>query len=175
MAANGQSFQTWDLAGRRPLPSVEVQPTIQEVDVTADGRFVAAALELHGTRVWDRTENRVVADLRDDIGFSTDFSPDAALLASSDRGRACGCGTGPEMRASYAYVRSASRMSWPAADLDVAFSPDARRVAAVGGGGTAYVYDCHVCAPTDDLLEQADLRATRDLNAAERQRFLPDG
>ena len=175
VAANGQSFQTWDLAGRRPLPSVEVQPTIQEVDVTADGRFVAAALELHGTRVWDRTENRVVADLRDDIGSSTDFSPDGALLASSDRG------TGVRL---WDWTRDETLIRLrPFRDpdelagftSDVAFSPDGRRVAVVGSGGTAYVYDCHVCAPTDDLLEQADLGATRDLNAAERQRFLPDG
>jgi WD40 repeat protein len=172
VAANGSSVQAWDVARRRPLRRIDLQPTIQEVDVTADGRFVAAALEQHGTRVWDRSANRVVADLRDDIGFSADFSRDAALLATSDRGTGARLWdwTRDETLTRLRPFREPDELtgwSW-----DVAFSPDARRVAAVDRSATAYVYDCRACAPAEDLLAQADRRATRGLTAAERRRFL---
>jgi WD40 repeat protein len=172
VAANGSSFQVWDVARRRPFPSVEMQPTIQEVDVTADGRFVAAALERHGTRVWDRSADRVVADLRDDIGFSADFSRDAGLLASSDRGTGVRLWdwTRDETLTRLRPFRDPNELTgWT---WDVAFSPDARQLAVVDRSATAYVYECRVCAPAKELLEQADRRATRDLTAAERQRFL---
>jgi WD40 repeat protein len=174
VAANGTGFQAWNVAQRRPSPRVEMEPTIQEVDVTADGRFVAAALEQHGTRVWDRNAKRVVADLRDDLGFSADFSPEGALLATSD------VGTGVRLW-DWTRDETLTRMrpirepgDFTGWTWDVAFSPDGRQVAGVDRSGTAYVYDCQACAPVEDLLEQADRRATRGFTEAERRRFLAE-
>ena len=174
VAGNGQGVQAWDVARGRPGRRVElIEPTIQDVDVSSDGRYIAAAHEMYGTQVFDRRAQRVVADLRDDLGFAAGFSRDGAVLATSDRG------TGvrlwdwsrdealARLRPLRDGAHGATTWTW-----DVAVSPGGRRVAAIDRSGTAYVYDCRVCGDAKALLAEADRGAARELTAAERRRFL---
>jgi WD40 repeat protein len=53
----------------------------------------------------------------------------------------------------------------------VAFSPDGRFVAVVGGGA-ARIYPCEVCRPLEELIALAHARVTRQLTPEERQKYL---
>ena len=46
-----------------------------------------------------------------------------------------------------------------------------RRIAAATASGDAYVFDCEICNPSDELARLAKTRATRELTADERSTF----
>jgi WD40 repeat protein len=56
--------------------------------------------------------------------------------------------------------------------VDVAFSPEGRRVVKASYDDTARIFACEVCVPIEQLLGLAETRTVEPLTDAERRRFL---
>jgi hypothetical protein len=54
-----------------------------------------------------------------------------------------------------------------------AFSPDGKWAVTASRDRTGRVYACELCVPLDELVALAKKRATRELTAGERAKYLP--
>jgi WD40 repeat protein len=156
----GRRLQLWDADRRTLLRSVQARDA-GEARFTPDG---TAILTTGGnTRLWDARTLRLRAT----------FGVQAQNPALSGDGRLVLTTTDDAV--DVWDVRTGlpvARFTFPDGVLGASLSADGRYVLAGLRYGGTYLYACDVCRPVDDLVALADERATRELTADERSRYL---
>ncbi|WP_406631910.1 BTAD domain-containing putative transcriptional regulator [Amycolatopsis sp. WGS_07] len=169
-AVDNGTVRLWPPSGRPT--TLRGADGMRSVAITHDGQYVAGAGNDGAVRVWRRSDGALLATLVGHYGlvFSLSFNGDGAYLAS--------VGNDKKVR-----VWNWARWRDPVVFDDynttvqsVAFGQGDR--IAVGRGdtnSTVDVWRCRFCLPAERFGELADLaraRSTRELTAAERDRYL---
>ncbi len=174
IASDGSTAIVWDWRKRRRIAQLRTATPVVDVDVSSNGRYVAAASTDGVTRVWDWQSGEVLAELRGDgRTMAAEFGPDGGLILTAESdGGARVWEWAVEQRVAQFQEPASPDSEFDAGTQDAAFSPDGRRVVAAGGDSRLHVYGCDVCAPLPELQALARRRVTRELTPVERRRYL---
>ena len=191
----------WDVRGRRVLGRLGGTRTqFDSVAFSPDGRRIVAIVGRR-LQLWDVDRRTLIRSVRAPDAGDARFTPDGtAVLTTGGSTRLRDAGT-LRLRATLGAraldpvfsgdgrlvltttgavvdvwdVRSGlpvARFEPPDGVLAAGLSADGRYVVAGVHSGATYVYACDICRPVDDLAALADERATRELTADERSRYL---
>jgi WD40 repeat protein len=173
-AGDDGTVRLWSVRGGGPQRTLRLtrggSGGVLDVAASPDGRWLAVPLG-QTARVLDAETGGTLTVIRDHDGlvYSASFSPDGRTLVTGGQDLTARVFELPGGRP-LGVLRGHSE-----ALTSVAFTPDGRAVVTAGGDGTARIFRCDMCGSTDELLRRARRRATRELSADERRRFLTFG
>ncbi|MEO1529953.1 MAG: serine/threonine-protein kinase [Planctomycetota bacterium] len=131
--------QAWNLENGRITRQIGRQPALTySVDVSADGRLMAAKTNHSQLRIWDLKDERLVAELNfSPVITRTRFSPDGKTLAVGGRDGAVRLLTAPDWQVAKTFADA------PTIAGNLAFSPDGSRLAVGQTDGIVRLWDVH--------------------------------
>ena len=172
------TLRLWDAAsGDEVQVLADDAGAVGDIAFSQDGSLIVAPAD-DLVRVIDVDDPTHVVLLRGHDGLVTaaSFSPDGTLVVTSSldgTARVWQVSDGAELRQPFRF---------DGAVQSVTFSPDGSRIAAgllsLPGSTVdvaAQVWDCEVCVPDEQLVALAESSVTRELTAAERERYFPNG
>jgi WD40 repeat protein len=159
----------WDARTRDRLANLGHMPAVYDSSFSADGSRIVIGPEAEPLRIHDARTGEVITEL---LGHTSqagtvDFSPDGKLvLSAAEDGsvRLWDAATGQPV---------AELFALPASLSGAAFDARGRRILA-WGEGSIRTYFCEICASWDELRAMAAERVTRELSAAELERYGAD-
>ena len=156
--------QLWDGVTGRPITLGAPNELLESIVFSADGRLVAAAVNLRTVRVWDFERRRLLASMvHPEEVYRVSFDPAGTHVATggADRNaRVWEIASGREM----------ARMAHDFPVFDLAFDATGRTLAVGGLDPNLWL---ELWRP-EDLIDDASKRVERNLTRAEWERYLPD-
>ncbi len=173
VVTEGSLVRVQDWRRGRVLARLTLPAGAADASFDPSGRLVAVAGDDGVARVIDWRSGRTLAELRGGGAVTTaTFSSDGGLLLTGDLDAATVWDWRLEQRILDLAAPPHKPLPTDAGIGDARFSADAKRIVTAGTDNRAHLYDCEVCVPLDELLDQARRRATRELSAEERRRYL---
>jgi WD40 repeat protein len=172
-AGGDGTVRLWNARGGPPRRTFRLTPGgdggVLDVAASPDGRLAVPIGET--ARVIDARTGRPLTVIREHDGlvFSASISADGRMLVTGGQDLAARVFELPDGRPLGVLRGHSESLN------SVAFTPDGRAVVTAGNDGTARIFRCDVCGSTAELLRRARRRATRELTADERRRFLTFG
>ena len=168
-AGEDGTVRLWSVRGGPPQKTFRLlrDGGVIDVAVSPDGTRLAVPLD-ETARVLDAESGRTMTVIRDHNGtvFSASFSPDGRTLVTG----------GQDLTVRLFELPGGRPLGVLAGHSDhpnsAEFSPDGTAVVTAGEDATARIFRCEVCGSTADLVRRARRRATRELSAGERRRYL---